>query len=264
MNYTTLLTESRNRILYITINRESKLNALNKETLAEINHVLTKALAEDEIAGMIITGAGPKAFVAGADIAEFSLFGVDEGTELARQGQDSVFNLLYNSGKPVIACINGFALGGGLELAMACHIRIASHDAKMGLPEVSLGLIPGYGGTQRLTQLVGRGRALEMILTGDMITAEEAWRIGLVNHVVEKDGILAKAEEILYKIMDRSPTAVSRAITSVNAGLESGVNGYDVEISEFGACFGSSEFNEGVSAFLEKRKPDFRNNTGKV
>ncbi|SDM22863.1 enoyl-CoA hydratase [Daejeonella rubra] len=260
MNFTNLLVETRDRILYITINRESKLNALNKVTLAELHHAITNSFHDNTIGGLIITGAGQKAFVAGADISEFADFNTDEGRELAREGQSKVFDVIQNSEKPIIAAINGFALGGGLELAMACHIRVAATTAKMGLPEVSLGLIPGYGGTQRLSQLVGRGRALEMILTADMVSAAEAHRTGLVNHVTEPDMIMAKSEEILKKIISRSPYAVGCAIRAVNAAFIEGQNGYESEIAEFSNCFGSEDFKEGVAAFLEKRKAEF---TGK-
>jgi enoyl-CoA hydratase len=252
-----LLLQSSDHILQITINRESKLNALNKATLTELHEVLKEAFQDKEIAGIIISGAGTKAFIAGADISEFADYNVDEGRELARQGQDQVFNFIETAPKPVIAAINGFALGGGLELAMACHIRIAASTAKMGLPEVSLGLIPGYGGTQRLTQLVGKGRAFEMIMTADMISAEEAYRIGLVNHMVEADQLIIKAKEVLSKIISRSPFAVSSAIKAINAGLTDGDNGYEIEIKEFANCFGSTDFTEGVDAFLNKRQARF-------
>ncbi|WP_411273560.1 enoyl-CoA hydratase/isomerase family protein [Daejeonella sp.] len=253
-----LLLDIRDRILTITINRESRLNALNKETLSELNVAISNALLDDSIGGMIITGSGSKAFIAGADITEFAAYNVEEGRQLAKKGQEDVFNIIENGNKPVVAAINGFALGGGLELAMACHIRVASSNAKMGLPEVSLGLIPGYGGTQRLAQFVGKGRALEMIMTADMITAEDAYRFGLVNHVVEREQLLVKASEILGKIIERSPFAISSAIRAVNAGFETGKNGYTVEIDEFSRCFGSWDFKEGVNAFLSKRKPEFR------
>mgnify|MGYP001580330446 FL=1 len=255
-----LILEIRDRILYITINRENKLNALNKATLAELHTALADTFHDPKVGGIIITGAGQKAFVAGADISEFAAFDVDEGRELAREGQSKVFDVIQNSEKPVIAAINGFALGGGLELALACHIRVASLNAKMGLPEVSLGLIPGYGGTQRLSELVGKGRALEMILTADMISADEAYRIGLVNHVAAAVDLLSKSAEILQKIMSRSPFAVACAIRAVNAGLTDGLNGYEAEIAEFSNCFGSEDFKEGVAAFTEKRKAVF---TGK-
>lgn len=253
-----LVVETRERICYITINRESKLNALNKETLSELHETIVKSYKDENTGGIILTGAGQKAFVAGADISEFAAFDVDQGALLAKQGQTQVFDLIQNGNKPVIAAINGFALGGGLELAMACHIRIASETAKMGLPEVSLGLIPGYGGTQRLTQLIGKGRALEMILTGDMVTAEDAYRTGLVNHVVAPDELMAKAEEIIRKILNRSPLAIAKAIEAINSGFST--EGYKSEILQFASCFGSDDFKEGTSAFLEKRKPHF---TGK-
>jgi enoyl-CoA hydratase len=219
---------------------------------------LFDAFANPHIGGIIITGAGAKAFVAGADISEFATFSVEQGSELSRAGHAQVFDLIANGPKPVIAAINGFALGGGLELAMACHIRVASDNAKLGLPEVTLGLIPGYGGTQRLTQLVGRGKALEMIMTADMITAAHAYQLGLVNHVVTPDELIAKAEEILSKILQRAPLAIASAIKAVNASLQHDQNGFDVEITEFGKCFGTEDLTEGVAAFLGKRKPDFK------
>lgn len=257
MNYSNLLIEKSERILYITINRESKLNALNKATLAELHDVITDSTHDEEVGGLIISGAGQKAFVAGADISEFADFNADEGRELAREGQIKVFDVIQNHPKPIIAAINGFALGGGLELAMACHIRVAASGAKMGLPEVSLGLIPGYGGTQRLTELIGKGRAMEMILSADMINADEAYRTGLVNHVYEVEELLTKASELLKKIMTRSPFAVGCAIRAINAASADGINGYETEISEFSNCFGSEDFKEGVTAFLSKRKAEF-------
>lgn len=260
MEYTNLLLKKSSRILFITINRESKLNALNKITLAEIHDAITSTFHDDEVGGIIITGAGQKAFVAGADISEFADFNADEGRTLAREGQSKVFDIIENSEKPIIAAINGFALGGGLELAMACHIRVASSTAKMGLPEVSLGLIPGYGGTQRLSHLVGKGKAMEMILTGDMVNSVEAFRIGLVNYFVEPDQLLNKAEEIMNKILTRSPFAVGSAIRAINAAFKDGQNGYETEITEFSNCFDSDDFREGVAAFLQKRRAEF---TGK-
>lgn len=257
MKYENLLLEIKNRILYITINRESKLNALNKATLGELHFAVTDSFNNPAVGGIILTGSGLKAFVAGADISEFASFDPDEGRNLAREGQTKVFDVIHNSDKPVIAAINGFALGGGLELAMACHIRVASDNARLGLPEVTLGLIPGYGGTQRLTQLVGRAKALEMILTADMITAEQALSFGLVNHVTAPEALIEKAEEILNKILSRSPMAVGAAIRAVNAGLLQGENGYEAEINEFSNCFGTPDFHEGVTAFKEKRKPVF-------
>jgi enoyl-CoA hydratase len=258
MGFENILTETKDRILYITINRESKLNALNKATLAELHAAFFNAFNEPAVGGIIITGAGAKAFVAGADISEFADLNVANGTALARDNQTLVFDLIANGNKPVIAAINGFALGGGLELAMACHIRIAAETAKMGLPEVTLGLIPGYGGTQRLTQLIGKGKALEMILTAEMITAADALQYGLVTHVVSQEALLAKAEELMLKIISRAPLALASAIHAVNSGLTDGINGYETEIEEFGKCFGTEDFKEGVAAFLQKRKAEFK------
>ncbi len=257
MTYENILTEKKNGTQYITINRASKLNALNKQTLEELNHAFNASFADAEVRTILLTGDGEKAFVAGADIAEFANFTIEEGKRLSAVGHESVFNLIENSPKPVIAAVNGFALGGGLELAMSCHIRVASENAKMGLPEVGLGVIPGYGGTQRLAQLVGKGRALEMIMTADMVNAQEAHRIGLVNHVTTLENLIAKCEEIISKIHTKSTTAISHAIRSVNAGFVDGVNGYEVEIEEFGKCFGTTDFKEGTTAFVEKRKPNF-------
>lgn len=257
MTYQQIISEVKENILYITINRAQKLNALNKEVLVELADVITFATQNDEVRGVLITGAGEKAFVAGADISEFQNYNLEEGKELARTGQQNVFDAIENCPKPVVAAINGFALGGGLELAMACHIRIASDNAKLGLPEVTLGLIPGYGGTQRLTQLVGKGRAIQMITTADMITAERAAEIGLVNEVVPQAELLAKAEEILNKIKQRAPLAVASAIRAINASINKEVNGFEIEIEEFANCFQTADFKEGVTAFLEKRKAVF-------
>jgi enoyl-CoA hydratase len=257
--YTNILIEQKGHIQIITINRPAQLNALNKETIEELNKALTIANQDNGTGVIILTGSGEKSFVAGADIQEFADFDIKQGSDLAKNGQSILFNLIENLSTPVIAAINGFALGGGLELAMASHIRIASSNARMGLPEVSLGVIPGYGGTQRLTQLVGRGKANEMVFTAGMITAEDALKWGLVNHVVEPQELLVKAEEIASKILNNSATAIASAIRSVNANFIDGVNGYDVEIEEFGKCFGTSDFIEGTTAFLEKRKPNFRN-----
>ena len=258
MNFENLLLSLNNRILRITINRESKLNELNKLTLAELHFALSDAFNNPEVGGIILTGAGPKAFVAGADISEFADLNTDEGRIFAQEGHHKVFDRMHNSEKPIVAAINGFALGGGLELAMACHIRIASENARLGLPEVTLGLIPGYGGTQRLTQLVGRGRALEIILTADMIAASKALEIGLVNEVVAPENLLAAAEEKMNKILSRAPIAVGAAINAVNASLSDGVNGFEEEINQFARCFDTAEFKEGVSAFLEKRPAQFK------
>nr|WP_121270054.1 enoyl-CoA hydratase-related protein [Pedobacter schmidteae] len=257
MTYQNILSVLKDQILYVTINREHKLNALNKETLAELADVISFAANEEEVRGVLLTGAGEKAFVAGADISEFSDYNSAQGEALARDGQTQIFDAIANCPKPVVAAINGFALGGGLELALACHIRIASENAKLGLPEVSLGLIPGYGGTQRLTQVVGRGRAIEMIATADMIAAVEAEKIGLINHVVPQNALIEKAEEVLNKIKLRAPLAVAAAIKSVNSAHNPQVNGFEVEIKEFGKCFNTEDFKEGTNAFLEKRKPVF-------
>jgi enoyl-CoA hydratase len=255
--FTNLLIEDKNQIRIITINRPTQLNALNKETISEL-HVALKDGDEDQHVGVIIlTGSGEKSFVAGADIKEFADFTISQGGELAMNGQKTLFSFLENLGTPVIAAVNGFALGGGLELAMAAHIRVASSNARMGLPEVSLGVIPGYGGTQRLPQLIGKGKANELIFTAGMIKADEALQWGLVNYVVEPQDLMSKCEEIAAKILPNSPMAIRSAIASVNAGFENGVNGFEKEIEEFGKCFGTTEFKEGTSAFLEKRKPNF-------
>jgi len=256
MAYQNLISEIKENILYVTINREKALNALNKDTLAELADVIAFAGKTDEVRGVILTGAGEKAFVAGADIKEFSDYSGKQGEDLAKRGHDLVFNAIENSSKPFIAAINGFALGGGLELAMACHIRIASDHAKLGLPEVTLGLIPGYGGTQRLTQLVGKGKAIEMITTANMITASDAEKIGLVNYVVPQPDLIGKAEEMLNFIKQRAPLAVSAAIKSVIASVKNS-SGYATEIEEFGKCFETADFKEGVTAFVEKRKANF-------
>lgn len=244
----------------ITINRPNQLNALNKSTINELSLLLDKSEVDTQIKAIILTGSGEKAFVAGADIKEFSDFNIDQGAALSKEGHEKLFDKLENLSTPVIAAVNGFALGGGLELAMSAHIRVASDNAKMGLPEVSLGVIPGYGGTQRLAQLVGKGRANELILTAGMISAEDAYRIGLVNHVVPQSELLTTCQKMASRISRNSPRAISHAIKSVNAGFKDGVNGFDTEVSEFGKCFGTEDFKEGTSAFIEKRKPVF---TGK-
>lgn len=257
--YNSILVEEKEQILHITINRPSQLNALNKETILELNQALVAAESNSNIRVIILTGSGDKAFVAGADIKEFAHFSIAQGGELAQKGQEILFDLIENLSKPVIAAVNGFALGGGLELAMAAHIRIASSNARMGLPEVSLGVIPGYGGTQRLAQLVGKGKANELVFTAGMMKADEALSWGLVNYVVEPEELLAKAVEIANKIAVNSGTAITSAIRSINAGFKDGVNGFETEILEFGKCFGTADFKEGTTAFLEKRKPTFKN-----
>jgi enoyl-CoA hydratase len=244
-------------ILYLTINRPDKLNALNIATLKELKEVMQQAYDDDEVRGILITGAGPKAFVAGADISELKDLNEVNGRKFSEEGQE-VFDLIENSHKPVIAVVNGYALGGGCEIAMACHMRVASVNARFGLPEVSLGIIPGYGGTQRLTQLVGKGLAFEMMMTGDMIDAEKAQQIGLVNHVVEdQESAMQKAEDIMKRIFERAPLAVAMVVDCVNA-VFSEENGYLLEANSFANCCKSKDFEEGTSAFLEKRKPDFQ------
>ncbi len=252
-----VLTATEQGICIITINRPNQLNALNRDTINELSEALMTADKDKNIKAIIITGSGEKSFVAGADIKEFAHFGVNEGKRLAGQGHEKLFDLTQNLRTPVIAAINGFALGGGLELAMSCHLRVASDNARMGLPETSLGLIPGYGGTQRLAQLIGKGRAMELIFTAKMIKADEALNMGLVNHVVPQSELLAKCNEIATAISKNSSVAIGYAIDAVNAGFEDGVNGFTAEINAFGDCFGTADFKEGTTAFLEKRKPNF-------
>jgi len=257
MIYKNILIENKEKSCYITINRPEQLNALNAETINELNQAINQAEKDELIRCIVLTGSGVKAFVAGADIKEFANFNKNKGEKLARIGQELLFDLLENASTPSIAVINGFALGGGLELAMSCHIRIASENAKMGLPEVSLGVIPGYGGTQRLASLVGKGKALEMITTTEMLTANEAEKWGLVNHVFPQEELLSEAGKIANKIKRNAPLAIARAIKSVNAGFIDGVNGFEVEKKQFGACFGTDEFVEGTTAFMKKRKANF-------
>ncbi|MCB0400458.1 MAG: enoyl-CoA hydratase/isomerase family protein [Flavobacteriales bacterium] len=257
MNYNNIIVESADHLAVLTINRPDQLNALNSATIAELSTAF-KALENDgEIKAIIVTGSGQKAFVAGADIKEFYQFDVAQGKELAAKGHETLFNLVQDLTTPVIAAVNGFALGGGLELAMSCHFRLASDNAKLGLPEVTLGVIPGYGGTQRLAQLVGKGRAMEMIMTAQMISAEEALRFGLVNHVTTQEELLDTCKQIALKIVKNSPVAIKSAIKAINAGYTDGVNGFQVEIDEFGTCFGTEDFKEGTTAFIEKRKAAF-------
>jgi enoyl-CoA hydratase len=253
-----ILSEVKNGVMIITVNRPDKLNALNKQTIEELHETLAEAEHQHSIRAVILTGAGQKAFVAGADIAEFANYSVEEGKMLSATGHFKIFNFIENFSKPVIAAVNGFALGGGLELALACHIRVVSETAKMGLPEVSLGVIPGYGGTQRLAQLMGKGKAFEMIVTADVINAQEAYKWGLANHITTPENLLEKSLEIAGKIATKSPTAIKTAIKVINSGFKNQVNGYEVEIEEFGKSFGTKDFREGVDAFLEKRKADFK------
>ena len=253
-----ILTEIRNQIAFLTINRPQQLNALNKDTIEALHNALAAADADPAVGVIILTGSGEKAFVAGADIKEFADFNIAQGGELALRGQQTLFDFIEHLSTPVIAAVNGFALGGGLELAMAAHVRIASSNARMGLPETSLGVIPGYGGTQRLAQLIGRGKANEIIFTAGMLKADEALQWGLVNAVVEQADLLATCETMAQKMLANSPMAIAAAIRCVNAGFTEGVNGFEVEIEEFGKCFGTPDFKEGTTAFLEKRKPNFR------
>lgn len=256
--YNNIIIEKKDKIQSITINRPEQLNALNKETIQELSQAIQQAEQDTDVGVLILTGSGDKSFVAGADIKEFADFTIAQGGELAQKGQKTLFDLIENLSKPVITAINGFALGGGLELAMASHIRVASNNARMGLPEVSLGVIPGYGGTQRLAQLVGRGKANEMVFTAGMIKADEALAWGLVNYVVTQEELMGKVTEIATKILANSGMAISSAIRSINAGFINGVNGFEVEIEEFGKCFGTNDFKIGTNAFLKKEKANFR------
>jgi len=242
-------------ILTLTINRPEALNALNRNIIDALSAALEAAQDIPEVRVIVLTGSGEKAFVAGADIKEFADFDQAQGEDLARRGQRDLFDRVEQSRKPVVAAVNGFALGGGLELAMAAHVRVASTNARMGLPEVSLGVIPGYGGTQRLAQIVGKGKAMEMVLTAGMIDAEAALACGLVNQVVEQEILLETAQAMAGKIAKNAPTALAAALDSVLAGY--GREGFGVEIQRFGQCFTTDDFKEGTTAFLEKRKPQF-------
>lgn len=255
--YQTLLTSLENEIFTITINRPDKLNALNNAVMAELAEVIEEVYKNVEIKSAIITGAGVKAFVAGADISEFVGLTIEEGKKLAQKGQD-LFKKIEDCPKPVVAAVNGFALGGGHELAMACHFRIASENAKFGQPEVNLGLIPGYGGTQRLVQLIGKGRAIELMISGNMIDATTALQYGLVNYMVSQEELLNKAKSILSIINSKSPMAVAKCLEAANAVFDETKNGYEVEMRGFGNCFGTADMKEGTAAFLEKRKPSFK------
>ncbi len=257
MQFQNIISVTTSGICHITINRPNKLNALNIETIGELHEALSVANDNKQVRVIVLTGSGNKAFVAGADISEFANFSVQEGTALAAKGQETLFNFIENLATPVIAAINGFALGGGLELAMACHFRVASNNAKMGLPEVSLGVIPGYGGTQRLPQLIGKGRALELIMTASMIDTQKALDYGLVNHVTTQEDLLPFCNEIAQRIAKNSSTAIKKAIQAVNANFKHDANGYQVEIDAFGNCFGTDDFVEGTTAFLQKRKANF-------
>ena len=257
MSYSTLLTTLDNGILTITINRPDKLNALNATVFTELEMVTDEIQSNPEIRSAIITGAGPKAFVAGADITEFNGLSNEAAMALAKRGQD-IFFKIENSAKPIIAAVNGFALGGGCELAMACHFRIASEHAKFGQPEVNLGLIPGYGGTQRLTQLIGKGRAIELLISATMIDAPTALQYGLVNYVVPAEDLLLKATAVLGLVNTKAPLAVAACIQAANAVYDEKTDGFTTEINAFGACFATEDMKEGTGAFLEKRKAIFK------
>lgn len=256
MEYKTLLTELSEGILTVTVNRPDKLNALNRDVLSDLEAVMDTVDADSRIRALLLTGAGEKSFVAGADISEFLSSGADDAMAMARRGQD-IFARIERSLKPTMAAVNGFALGGGCELAMSCHIRMASEQARFGQPEVNLGIIPGYGGTQRLTRLVGRGKALEIMMSGGMVDAREALAIGLVNHVTPAGELIAESRKLLLAILSRSPVAVARVIAAVNASHEASLDGFAEEVRLFGECFGTDDMREGVTAFLEKRKPAF-------
>lgn len=255
--YQTLLVETTNNICVITINRPDKLNALNKTVMDELNSAIDEVYDNSNIKSAIITGAGNKAFVAGADISEFQGLTNAEGMDLAQKGQ-FIFSRIEEAPKPIVAAVNGFALGGGCELAMACHFRIAAENARFGQPEVNLGLIPGYGGTQRLTQLIGKGRAIELLITGNMLDAATALQYGLVNYVVAQDELLNKARSILEVVNTRAPLAVGRCIRAANAVFDHTKNGFTEEVNLFGECFATDDMKEGAAAFLEKRKPQFK------
>ena len=258
MDYQNIIVEDDNGIIVLTINREKALNALNQQTMSELKSFFEKDFEQlPQIKGVIITGAGPKAFVAGADITEFIGL-TNTGEQMAQRGQD-IFLMIERFHRPVIAAVNGFALGGGCELAMACHIRIASPNARFGQPEVNLGIIPGYGGTQRLVQYIGKGRALELLMTADMIDATEGYRMGLVNHIVDEGQTVAKAKEIIEKIATKAPVAIQKIIECVNAFFDPGGDaGFFREVVEFGKSTKSSDFKEGAAAFVEKRKANFK------
>lgn len=257
MNFENLTLRIEDQNCWITINRESKLNALNIDTLREIRLAVESVQDNKDVLVIMITGAGTKAFAAGADIAEFASFNEKEASAMSEAGH-KVLDTIDRSAKPVIAAVNGFALGGGCELAMACHLRVATENAKFGQPEVNLGIIPGYAGTQRLVQLIGKGRALELLMTGDMINAQTAKEYGLVNHVVAThEEMISKCEEIAGKIKSKAPLAIRSVIRLANDFYDKHTDGYKAEISGFGSCFSTKDFKEGVSAFLEKRKPAF-------
>jgi enoyl-CoA hydratase len=254
--YQTLITSLAGPIFTITINRPDKLNALNATVIRELGEAIDEVYVNDTIRAAIITGAGGKAFVAGADISGFSGLSPEEGKQLAKDGLDLFFRI-ENAPKPIVAAVNGFAFGGGCELAMACHFRLCSETAQFGQPEVNLGLIPGYGGTQRLAQLIGKGRAMEALLTGNPIPAPLALQYGLVNYVTPPEELLERTKAILERIISKAPLAIARCMAAVNAAVGNS-NGYALETEGFGECFGTEDMREGTAAFLEKRKPVFK------
>ncbi len=256
-NYTSILTSLENGIFTVTINRPDKLNALNKTVIEELATAIDEVYNNTAVKSAIVTGSGTKAFVAGADISEFGSMDGSAGQALAQKGQDSVFSKIENSPKPIVAAVNGFALGGGCELAMACHFRLCSENAKFGQPEVNLGLVPGYGGTQRLTQLVGKGKAMELMMTGNMIDASEAKQLGLVNYVTTPETLLSKTQELLAVINSKAPIAIKHIIALTNIAASGTANGLQKEIQAFGALFDTKDAKEGAAAFLEKRKANF-------
>lgn len=257
MKYENILVEQENSIQIITINRPSKLNALNQATIEELSGALRIVEEDQSIRVIIITGSGEKAFVAGADVSEFANFSIEEGITLSQKGHDELFTYIDQMKIPVIAAVNGFALGGGLELAMAAHVRIFSENARVGLPETSLGVIPGYGGTQRLAQIAGKGRAMQIVLSAEMIDAATALNYGITNKVVPIEELMEAAKKMAKKVIRNSPMAIAKAIQCINANYTSGIDGLAFEVNKFGECFGTPDFKEGTSAFLEKRKADF-------
>ena len=254
--YTSLLLENDGPIAVVTINRPDKMNALNRTVLDELDSAIDTLIADDAVRSIIITGAGPKAFVAGADISEFNGLNKEQAIAMAQRGQ-GIFRKIETATKPIVAAVNGFALGGGCELAMSCHFRLCSDNAKFGQPEVNLGLIPGYGGTQRLVQLIGKGKAIELLIGAAMIDAGEAKDLGLVNYVTSPGNLLPETKKILQLINSKAPQAVASCIRAANAVFDESVDGFELEVKEFGNCFDTSDMKEGVSAFLEKRKPSF-------
>lgn len=256
MELENILYEVKGAVAHITINRPKQMNALNKATFVDLETVIDAVNADSNVRGAIITGSGEKSFIAGADIKEFAAFSVAEGEALSRNGM-RIFAKIEQSLKPFVAAINGFALGGGLELAMSCHVRVAETHAKFGQPEVGLGVTPGYAGTQRLTQLVGKGKAIELLMSAEMIDAEQAFNYRLVNYITESGQSVAKAEEVLSKIAKQSPMAVAAVIRCVNDYYATGIDGFNTEAVEFGKCFGTEDFKEGTTAFMERRKAEF-------